>query len=151
MKAVLKIYAEDLSGLPIAAVREAIRGFRRGRFGDGHWAPTAAEIRREAEAIVARQERLDRLDRLAAETLAERRRREEQAADRSPEARERVQAMAERFKASVPVEPERGERFPAPVTLSDTLMAQLRGERPIGMGKLGCLPVIRPAETETAA
>ncbi len=39
--------------MPLFAVEQSCRDFRRGVIGNGHWAPTAAEIRQRAESVVA--------------------------------------------------------------------------------------------------
>lgn len=45
---------------------------------------------------------------------------------------------------------EAGERKPQPVKMSDALLAQIRGELPIGQGKLGAVPVGEPIEYREA-
>ena len=42
-------FVEDLGDMPLFSVVQACREFRRGTIGEGHWAPTAAEIRRRAD------------------------------------------------------------------------------------------------------
>lgn len=46
--AMRRLFAEDLGDLPYLAVALACKDFRLGKAGDGHWAPTAAEIRARA-------------------------------------------------------------------------------------------------------
>ncbi len=46
-------FVEDLGDLPLFAVARACSDFRRGIVGSKHWAPTAAEIREQAEKIAA--------------------------------------------------------------------------------------------------
>lgn len=45
MKLVLQVYLADLDEFPLALTRSVLAEFRRGDLGDGHWAPTVAEIR----------------------------------------------------------------------------------------------------------
>lgn len=49
----LTTFVEDLGDMPFFAVDAACKDFRLGRCGDGHWAPTAAEIRGRADHIAA--------------------------------------------------------------------------------------------------
>lgn len=53
MRAMMVIYAKDLGDLPSFALTRACADFRQGRAGDGHWVPTAAEIRAVAQRYVA--------------------------------------------------------------------------------------------------
>jgi len=53
MRAMMMIYAKDLGDLPSFALTRACADFRQGRAGDGHWVPTAAEIRMVAQRYVA--------------------------------------------------------------------------------------------------
>ena len=53
-KTIAKIYASDLGDLPTWAVSQACKEFRQGVVGDGKWAPTQAEIRRQAVAHMGR-------------------------------------------------------------------------------------------------
>lgn len=148
MKAVLRIYDEDLRDLPADLVREAIKAFRRGEIGGGHWCPTSGEIRKavveriEARRAVERareaQEALDR------ETLAARGARERAAAARDEDWRERAAREVEALKADLARASGRRaggaldwvkDCKPRPVeSFSDKLTAQLRGELPIGQG-----------------
>ena len=50
-KIVLRLFVEDLGDLPRFAIEAACKDFRTGRAGDGHWAPSAAEIRTQAERL----------------------------------------------------------------------------------------------------
>lgn len=59
-KTILRIYADDLADLPGDLVIWALRGFRRGKHGDGHWAPTSAEIRKVVETEVEARARVEK-------------------------------------------------------------------------------------------
>jgi hypothetical protein len=45
MKLILQVYLADLDEFPLEVTRAVLAQFRRGDLGDGHWAPTVAEIR----------------------------------------------------------------------------------------------------------
>lgn len=48
LEAVVRVYLTDLGDVPLFALTEACRAFRRGDVGNGTFAPTPAELRREA-------------------------------------------------------------------------------------------------------
>lgn len=167
-KVVTRIYVDDLSDLPSDAVKDAIRGFRRGELGDLRFAPTVGEIRaavlkalgRSPEQLAEKAEfdrRMAERERVDRETLAERGRRAEQWEAMSDEERERAAMLTEIAKqefsrlAGKKVWGEDADATPSmgPVTkFSEKLVAQFRGELPIGEGKLGPLPLaeLRAAE-----
>lgn len=161
--AMLRIYEDDLRGLPVGKLREAIRDFRTGKLGSGRFAPTAAEIamavRERMAAAADHAERLARQARLEEETLRERgaaqARREAVSVD---ERRATVERLLGRLPGGeqqsradwVGTEDEAAGRLELAreaigvrnvETFSDQLAAQLRGEAPIGVGRLGLRPV----------
>ncbi len=156
-KAVTRIYADDLADLPPAEVREAIRGFRRGELGDLRWAPTVGEIRmavlrrlgQAPEQLAEKAEFASRMayrDKIEREALSERGRREAQWASLTDEERARAVELAEIAKRQLSAASGKGGKIwsddivstTGPVSsFSPKLVAQLRGEIPIGEGKLG--------------
>lgn len=96
--AMQRIYASDLADLPFFAVEASCRDFRHGRAGDGHWAPTQAEIRRVAEKHMRQwQDEVASLRRvLDAEIIPDR-----EIVDQS--SRERMKAGFENLKAEIAV------------------------------------------------
>lgn len=60
-KFLVALYVQDLNDLPISIIEQACKDFRRGNCGDGHWAPTVAEIRAQAIKYLPRQAPLNRL------------------------------------------------------------------------------------------
>ncbi len=50
--AMMAVYVSDLSELPYFALSEACKAFRRGRLGDGKWAPTPGEIYQAAQRFM---------------------------------------------------------------------------------------------------
>lgn len=123
------IYTEDLAGLPAMDIREVITAFRRGSLGDGHWAPTSAEIRIEVEKIVHRRTDSARRDRELREQLESRRVWLERCENQSPETRERAQKMVDDFKASNPPDTTKpkGWRPPTQAEAGDWLAAHEGG------------------------
>jgi len=148
MKATLRIYEDDLRDLPAEMVRDAIKAFRRGELGGGHWCPTSGEIRRAVvERIEAKSEverRAEAQEALDRETIAQRGTRERVAASRAPDWRESAKRDVEALQAELAAASGRRASAlewvkdckPRPVTtFSEKLMAQLRGELPIGGGE----------------
>lgn len=53
LEAVIRIYLDDMVGLPMFAVVNACRAFRRGDVGNGRFAPTPGELRVQAKTYIA--------------------------------------------------------------------------------------------------
>jgi len=153
-----RLYADAVVGLDPDETRDVIRKFRIGELGDGQWCPKPAMIRLNVIERINRKARHAKEDRLIAETIAARHRHE------TPEAieeRKKVLRLMSEFQAQMPKasKPEifgrdltedeakealktTVERLKSPLTISDKLMRQLRGEIPIGEGRTGARPII---------
>ena len=125
-----RLYADAVAGLDPAETQAVIRKFRIGDLGDGQWCPKPAMIRQNVLERLDRKARLSRADRLDAETFAARR----QAELRGPKdagERQRVQAMADAIKRQLPSsniggrEPTEAEALASLETLADKMSAPL--------------------------
>ena len=157
-RAATQVWVDSLGDLPSEDVAATLRKFRLGKLGDGHWAPTPAEVRRAVEEeLTARQRRESREREFAEQFEARRRLKERQEEFITPETKARVQAMASEFCKPAEkradwigteaecdaklAEKAAGRWYREPLTVSQELVAQLRGEAPIGEGKLGAYPL----------
>jgi hypothetical protein len=156
-RATLAAFEDVLAEFPHEAVTNAIRGYRSGKFGDGRFAPTPAEIAKVIrEEQAADRERVNRLadqQRLDRETLAERGRRahaEQPVEERAKVVTECLRSIPSASTGKItPLEwvDEFAGKPPRPVTkFSDKLVAQLAGEVEIGEGKLGLSPLMTPEQ-----
>lgn len=162
-KAVTRIYADDLADLPSDDVRDVIRRFRRGDIGDRRWAPTVGEIRQEVNAILDRREKFRKQDKALREQIAEREEREARREAQSVDERKAVVEtllvptlraggkrsdwVGTQAEAQDRLEAWQGGQPQRPVSaFSEKLMAQFRGELPIGSGHLGPVALTPPRE-----
>ena len=121
----MRVYVNDLSGLPLWAISEACEAYRTAKFGDGVFCPTPGEICARARVSIAAASReygaIDRI--LAARVVPDEdpevARRRKAVIDRwrneiKPEidatvARDRAAIRARGFKGAAPVEPAKPE------------------------------------------
>jgi hypothetical protein len=173
IKARIRIYQEDLAGLPADKVGRVLDDYRLGELGDGRWCPTSAEIRRAVMARIDAESEWQQANRrqakIDAETLAARERREKsaeeieavarmtaafsEAADKSRRAEKRRGGPTEDEAKAYLARHAAGFRPPPVETFSEKLVAQLYGEYLIGEGKLGKFPMatLPPEDSDEAS
>ena len=161
-----QVYADTLGNFPAAEVNAALRRFRLGELGDGKWAPTPAEVRlsivedrreerdrKHASEKVKRQEdeqfstRISRFGTTDPDEI-NRKRPRRFISEHDPEYQRKDWVGTEEECAVRIAEKAAGRGWNEPLTVSQELVAQLRGDAPIGEGKLGAYPLAKRAAAE---
>lgn len=156
-----RLYADALRDLPMEELSPVMRAFRIGDLGDGKWAPKPAEIRQAVIARLGRAAAARRQEKIEREIFEDRHRAESRGPI-SDDERECAESLVASLKAELsqstlsasgkrhPTRAEAegwleahvgGQGLPPVTSFSDELVAQLLGEKPIGQGTLGCLPL----------
>ena len=154
-----QVYADTLGNFPAAEVNATLRRFRLGELGDGKWAPTPAEVRlaiveerreareREQDAQKIKRDLSDQFSiRMARHGTTDpdeinRKRPKRFISEFDPEHQRKDWVGTEEECEVKLAEKSAGRGWHEPLTFSQELVAQLRGEAPIGEGKLGAYPL----------